>query len=83
MAAMKDALVGRSVWMKLDFFSTPISATVDAVEADGLWCQSRQIMDQVVQASHLQSKNLEGASMFVPVTRVEYILLLATADKSC
>ena len=76
----KDALVGRSVWLKLDYFSSPIAATVDAVEADGIGCQSRQLMDQVVQTSHLSSKNFEGATLFVPVSRVEYILVLPTAD---
>ena len=75
--------MGRSVWLKLDYFSTPITVTVDAVEADGLWCQSPQIMDQVVQASHLHTKKLEGAAMFVPVSRVQYILVLAATDKPC
>jgi hypothetical protein len=50
------------------------------VEADGFWFQSWQIMDQVAQASHLQSKNLEGASMFVPARRIECILMLASTD---
>jgi hypothetical protein len=76
----KDALVGRSVWLKLDYFSSPIAATVDAVEADGLWFQSSQIMDQVMQSSHLQNKDFEGASLFVPVGRIDYILMLAPAD---
>jgi hypothetical protein len=67
--------------MKVDYFGSPIAATVEAVEADGLWCQSRQIMDQAVQARHLQSKNLEGTSMFVPASRIEYLLVLRPADK--
>lgn len=82
MAMRSEAMAGKSVWLKVDFLSSPIHVTVDGVESDGLWCQSADILNQVVQDSHKPKDVFWGASVFVPNARVQYILCVPSGESN-
>ena len=75
-----EALAEKSVWLKVDFLNSPISIRVESMEASGIWCQSSDVVNQVIQDSHKPSKLFAGAAVFVPIERVQYLLAVNPPD---
>jgi DNA-binding PadR family transcriptional regulator len=55
MTTKSERLVGTLVWLKVDFISSPIKITVDAVESNGLWCQSAADETETPEADNNRS----------------------------